>query len=475
MKSNTQFYSTLVFIVSMIFTINAQTVPTTLEEIFGKDNYTINNNPVTPGLRVGSWTQGSNMPFPRYYAASVMYSQSDTSWLYVFGGDTTGSGVATSACLKYNLNTDTWSYITSLPEPMRVNSAAIAGDKIYVFGGFNGPAPSLSISSFYEYDIATNSWRQLPDLPVPLFFSGAESYEDSLIYIFGGITDTGSVSTENPIDVFRRQVVYLNLDDEEFSEATEMPEATASFGHVRLGAKFYITAGLKSTTELWDLNMEGEVDPIDKANINWTLKANYPLQVYGAYSYTILDNKRFCTLGGSNTTGFTPINQAYQYDADMNNFMQKQTLPINLTAASGGYTKILSRAPDEEFIQKVVLAGGVTTGPALSAQTWIFTDTVSVDGINELEIEPVNFTLKQNYPNPFNPSTTIQFSIPEQTFVRLEIFNSLGEKVDVLLNEEINAGTYEYKWNAEHLTSGIYYYSIVSEKFRQTKKLILLK
>jgi N-acetylneuraminic acid mutarotase len=475
MEPNTKYSFTVVFIVSMIVTINAQTVPTTVEEIFGNGNYIINNNPGAPGLRAGSWTQGSNMPFPRYYAASVMYSQSDTSWLYVFGGDTTGSGVATSACLKYNLNTDTWNYIASLPEPMRVNSAAIAGDKIYVFGGFNGPAPSLSISSFYEYDIATNSWRQLPDLPVSLFFSGAESYEDSLIYIFGGITDTGTVSSENPIDIFRRQVFYFNLDEEEFREATDMPEATASFGHVRVGAKFYITAGLQSTTELWDLNMEGEVDPVDKSNINWTLKANYPLQVYASYNYTKLDNKRFCALGGSNTTGFTPINSAYQYDIEMNNFMQKQTLPINLMAASGGYTNTLSRAPDEEFIQKVVLAGGVTNGPALSAQTWVFTDTVTVLGLNDHGVKPVGYSLNQNYPNPFNPSTTIQFSIPEQAFVKLEIFNTLGEKVDVLLNEELNAGTYEYKWNAKNLTNGIYYYSLTSENFRQTKKLILLK
>ena len=468
-------FFTVVFIISSAFTINAQTVPTTAKEIFGEGNYSIDNGQGNTGIRMGSWMQGSNMPFPRYYAASAMYSHSDTTWLYVFGGDTTGSGVATSACLKYNLNTDTWNYIPSLPEPMRVNSAVVVGDKIYVFGGFNAPFPALSISSFYEYSITNNTWTQLPDLPVPLFFSGAESYEDSLIYIFGGITDTGSVSSDFPLDNFRFQVMYFNRDEEEFNDATDMPEATASFGHVKLSGSFYITAGLKSTTELWDLNMKGEVDPVDKSNINWTLKANYPLKIYAGYSYPVINQKEFGTFGGSNTTGFDPISSSYLYDIQLNNFAMKQDLPINLMAASGGYTTLEARAPDEEIIQYVVLAGGITTGPALSAQTWIFTDTVTVVGVNDAEVLPNNYRLEQNYPNPFNPSTTISFSIPEASFVSLKIFNSLGEEIEILVSEELSAGNYKYDWTAINLSSGIYFYNLQSENFVETKKMILLK
>jgi photosystem II stability/assembly factor-like uncharacterized protein len=88
---------------------------------------------------------------------------------------------------------------------------------------------------------------------------------------------------------------------------------------------------------------------------------------------------------------------------------------------------------------------------------------------------PANFNLEQNYPNPFNPTTTIQFSIPEQTFVKLEIFNSLGEKVSTLVSEELNIGNYKYEWNAENLSSGIYHYKLTAKEFVQTKKLVLLK
>jgi hypothetical protein len=93
----------------------------------------------------------------------------------------------------------------------------------------------------------------------------------------------------------------------------------------------------------------------------------------------------------------------------------------------------------------------------------------------ESDIVPDGFALEQNFPNPFNPSTTIRFAVPEQSFVRLEIFNTLGEKVDVLLLEELNAGTYRVDWNGNNLTSGTYYYSLTTDNFRQTKKLILLK
>jgi hypothetical protein len=88
---------------------------------------------------------------------------------------------------------------------------------------------------------------------------------------------------------------------------------------------------------------------------------------------------------------------------------------------------------------------------------------------------PPDFKLDQNYPNPFNPSTAIQFSIPEESFVKLEIFNSLGEKITTLVSEELNAGNYKYEWNAENLSSGIYFYRLNTNNFSEMKKMIFLK
>src|SRR4030095_13727344 len=98
-------------------------------------------------------------------------------------------------------------------------------------------------------------------------------------------------------------------------------------------------------------------------------------------------------------------------------------------------------------------------------------------GLNELGSEiPAKFSLHQNYPNPFNPSTTIQFDLPKSSFVTLKVYNSLGSEVANLINENLNAGSYEYKWNETgKLSSGIYYYVMQTGDVRETKKMILLK
>lgn len=88
---------------------------------------------------------------------------------------------------------------------------------------------------------------------------------------------------------------------------------------------------------------------------------------------------------------------------------------------------------------------------------------------------PSKFSLLQNYPNPFNPGTTIKFVIHETSNVTLTIFNSIGEEVLRLVNEEKLAGSYEVNLNANGFTSGIYYYKLQTDDFAQTKKMILMK
>jgi hypothetical protein len=88
---------------------------------------------------------------------------------------------------------------------------------------------------------------------------------------------------------------------------------------------------------------------------------------------------------------------------------------------------------------------------------------------------PEEYALFENFPNPFNPSTTIQFAVPEQSFVKLEVYNSLGERVTTLVAETLAAGIYSFNWNAINLPSGVYIYSIQSKDFFKSKKMILMK
>lgn len=90
---------------------------------------------------------------------------------------------------------------------------------------------------------------------------------------------------------------------------------------------------------------------------------------------------------------------------------------------------------------------------------------------------PENFTLEQNYPNPFNPSTNIKYSLPMSSFVTLKVFDAAGNEVATLVNNKQNAGSYDINFDAgkNGLSSGIYFYSLQSDGFKQTKKMILVK
>jgi len=86
-----------------------------------------------------------------------------------------------------------------------------------------------------------------------------------------------------------------------------------------------------------------------------------------------------------------------------------------------------------------------------------------------------NFNLEQNYPNPFSSNTTINYQLPKSTSVNISIYDIRGQLVETLVNEQNNSGSHSVVWNAENVKQGIYYYKIVTDKFIETKKCLLLK
>jgi hypothetical protein len=88
---------------------------------------------------------------------------------------------------------------------------------------------------------------------------------------------------------------------------------------------------------------------------------------------------------------------------------------------------------------------------------------------------PTEFALKQNYPNPFNPNTNIEFNIAEGGFVSLNIYDAAGRLVESLVNENLQRGIYKVDWQAAGKTSGIYFYTIRTSNYSETKRMILIK
>lgn len=106
----------------------------------------------------------------------------------------------------------------------------------------------------------------------------------------------------------------------------------------------------------------------------------------------------------------------------------------------------------------------------------VFFDTIPNVGINQISSEvPDKYNLYQNYPNPFNPETKIKFDIPKSGIVRLKIYDILGKEIETLYSGQLNAGRYEFKYNARKLASGIYLYKLETEDFVKIMKMVLLK
>ena len=97
------------------------------------------------------------------------------------------------------------------------------------------------------------------------------------------------------------------------------------------------------------------------------------------------------------------------------------------------------------------------------------------DGIKQAGIIPHEYSLSQNYPNPFNPSTVINFSLNKSSNVSLVVYNLLGQKVAILVNSYLQAGSYTYQFDAKELASGVYVYRIKAGDYNAVRKMILMK
>ncbi len=172
---------------------------------------------------------------------------------------------------------------------------------------------------------------------------------------------------------------------------------------------------------------------------------------------------------------FLLSDQGYLHDA---NLVYEGTVNLRVGQTTGDYaigylvtvntTDILEFLNDQDQDQE--LAGSDTS------MNHIVTVTPAT-GVDETKLNnsPEGFSLSQNYPNPFNPSTSINYSVPNSSNVRLSVFDLCGKEVAVLVDGYIKAGNHSVSFSAENLSSGVYYYKIAADGFSQTRKMILIK
>lgn len=147
---------------------------------------------------------------------------------------------------------------------------------------------------------------------------------------------------------------------------------------------------------------------------------------------------------------------------------------VNMDYSSGS-----GEAPVEVYIIFGITVATGATADTITVGSNFLVDDLDFDMVagidNKHSALPITFALEQNFPNPFNPSTTIEFSIPQVSAVRLIVFNSLGQEVETLINREMSAGMHQVSFDASQLPSGVYFYKIEAGGFLASKKMILIK
>lgn len=200
---------------------------------------------------------------------------------------------------------------------------------------------------------------------------------------------------------------------------------------------------------------------IDWGEVNGGIYYDNPFGVYPAVTdIEYLDGNLFVS-GIFNKAGTKQVNNVASYNGiewdDMNggtNFY-----PVDIDASS----------------KKIIFGGSFTfVGNNPSSSIAIYDILTSID-YHDTQNKVTDYYLGQNYPNPFNPTTTIKFSIPKESIVKIKVYDILGREIATLVNEQKSTGNYSVQFKGSSLSSGVYFYQIQAGDFVDTKKMILLK
>jgi hypothetical protein len=452
-------------ILFLIVSNYAQSIPTKLTDAFWDvdEQNTIDSH---DGLnQAAMWHEKSNLPFPRYYGAS----HTDGNNLVISGGDITGSGVGTNNVTTYDIETNSFGTLKNLPIDLRLHASIKYKDSYRFIGGFT-TSSTLALDVHYKYDLGTLQYSAETPLPEGTFYGrGITASDDEGFYFIGGSNDASLILNN---------VYYYTDANNSFEEATPLPEGRADGGAALLDENTIIYVGGFSPSFESPLQVDsifiGIINPSNPLDITWTAGESFPggpRARFYAYSW---GPGKVIVVGGSDSDAFPAFEDTWVYTHTSDGFGSWQQLedkPTPMTAYQGGSINV------GNDVMKLAIAGGITTGPALSAIVEVFTDTIpGSTGVEIIDEKvPSDFMLSQNYPNPFNPSTKIKFQISQSGFISLKVFDVLGNEVATLVNEELQGASYEFNFDSKGLTSGIYFYRLQAGSFIETKKMILLK
>jgi len=370
-----------------------------------------------------------NLPIPLGAGTCEVWNNS----IYHFGGSNNWSG---SICYPrvYRFDGTNWAYQDSIPDNnMWGVTSVLVGDDVYLLGAWPY-GPELN----RRYNLNTGDWVYLAESPNTYHTWGitAEVF-NGIIYLF------------NPDgECFAYDIASDTWSNKTFNSAS----GTRDLSSILYQNELYVIG--------WDDSTFYKYTP---SSNQWTQLTNSPYQV-GACAMGIINNLIYFVGGNSGGTTGAEYKTILVYDITTNSWS------VDLQEISSKRHWMATA----EYLGGLYVVGGIDS---IANAVDIVEEIVpqGTAGVNKEAEIPGDYYLKQNYPNPFNPSTKISYSIPDISFVTLKVYDILGNEIATLVNGEKPAGNYEVEFKAENNTSGIYFYSLTSGAFTETKKMILLR
>ncbi len=419
-----------------------------------------------------------------YNTYSINNFYSDTSGLYVLSHD---------GIYKFDEDAKYWRSFSNTPAIM---SVARKGD-VFI-GGVSGPGIYISTDGGSTWTLDYHSAGMIRNaasmivLNNKFFASG-----DSGVYY---TSDNGS-SWNNVLSNDTRQLLLKN--DTLYAATTKGVKYTINDGisWIDVGPQYLYANNLEIFNDKYFAGGDLAVKYYTEALSDWVPACRNSPDGFSnqVRSLKIIDDTLYsCNYGGMYRRALDDFNYPElavpddilddYYNSEVGNEIYLtfaignfgfDTLEVFDVTSSNPDFKISSRQMNipPEWGYGVNLRYKFTTPGAQSTEITVVSNDTNAKNSFKIEVSgiPIEFELKQNYPNPFNSDTKIEFNVPATNPTSLKMYNSIGEIVKVLVDEVLEGGKHNFILNAGNLSSGVYFYQLITGSFVQTKKMILLK
>lgn len=404
------------------------------------------------GVIFGQWENVGQMP---YAVAGADAISPDGVYIYLFGGysDSTQSNV--KWIQVYNTLNQSWSFAPMMQAHRSGLVVSQSGSQIYYFGGVTDTTDSANTieswslsGSPINYDYNDNFAR----------INSSGLILNNIFYVFGGNPYHSQITVPYlfAYDLSSKQIIYSN---DTLFLGGNLPEQQMV---ANINKDIYIFGGVIN-------GVSKKIYKFDTNNKTFELlNATLGIPTANGRAVSDVNSNKIYILGGYSEQR-TALNSVEIFTVSGQNYTVEPGPSLNIPRKN--FSAVFCSG-------YIYVFGGYDEFGNLVKEIERFGVTVSVAG--SLKPEQKDFQLYQNYPNPFNPSTNIHVSISRENGVKLNIYDIDGRLIRNLINENLSKGDYYFVWNGKdnkgkNVSSGVYFYSLNTNGFVITKKMLLLK